>query len=160
MVFLLLLIEAKKSLEIDLRSAEGKEVVEKLYSECDVVIENFKAGSLDRLGLGYEKMKELNPQIIYASISGYGTTGPLSSLPAYDNVISAVSGIMDLTGESDGTPIKIGPSIGDNYTGINLVLGISMALYQRVKTGEGQRLDVAMMDSLFTLMDAGILRTN
>ncbi len=77
----------KKSLEIDLRSAEGKEVVEKLYSECDVVIENFKAGSLDRLGLGYEKMKELNPQIIYASISGYGTTGPLSSLPAYDNVI-------------------------------------------------------------------------
>ncbi len=65
---------------------------------------------------------------------------------------------MDLTGESDGTPIKIGPSIGDNYTGINLVLGISMALYQRVKTGEGQRLDVAMMDSLFTLMDAGILR--
>lgn len=148
----------KKSLEIDLRAPEGTEIIEKLYSQCDVVIENFKVGSLERLGLGYEKMKALNPEIIYASISGYGTTGPLSSLPAYDNVISAVSGIMDLTGEADGTPIKIGPSIGDNYTGINLVLGISMALYQRMKTGEGQRLDVAMMDSLFTLMDAGILR--
>jgi CoA:oxalate CoA-transferase len=148
----------KKSLEINLRSKEGKEVIEKLYSECDVVVENFKVGSLDRLGLGYEKMKEINPQIIYASISGFGTTGPLSNLPAYDNVISAVSGIMDLTGEKDGTPTKIGPSIGDNYTGLNLVLGITMALYNRIKTGEGQRLDVAMMDSLFTLMDAGILK--
>ena len=148
----------KKSISVNLREEAGKEVIRRLVREVDVVLENFKPGTLEKMGLGYETMREINPAIIYGSISGYGINGPWSRLPAYDNVITAQCGIMNYTGSPDGMPIKVGPSIGDNYTGLNLCYGICLALYHRAMTGEGQRLDVAMMDSLFTLMDSNVMR--
>ncbi|MBR6351026.1 MAG: CoA transferase, partial [Firmicutes bacterium] len=101
----------------------------------------------------YEKMKEINPRIIYGSISGFGLTGPLANRPAYDIVAQAMSGMMSITGFPDSPPTKIGPSMGDNYSGAFLCIGILMALYKREKTGEGSHIDISMMDALFSVME-------
>jgi CoA:oxalate CoA-transferase len=148
----------KKSLELDLGSQEGKEILFKLVKDADVVCENFKVGTMDKLGVGYEELKKVNPKIIYASISGFGLTGPLSKLPAYDIVAQAMSGLMSITGFQESGPTKVGPSIGDNYSGAYLTIGILMALYHREKTGEGQRLDVAMMDTLYSVLENAIVK--
>ncbi|PIC63473.1 CoA transferase [Sporosarcina sp. P13] len=147
----------KKSLEINLKSDEGKEVIKQLVKDADIVTENFKVGSLDRLGLGYDVLKGINSRIIYASISGFGLNGPMSKFPAYDNVASAASGIMYTSGFEGGPPLKTGPALGDSYPGASLFMGICMALFHREKTGEGQRIDVSMFDSLFSLLDFPIL---
>ncbi len=143
----------KKGITLDLRQEEGKEIFRKLLKTADVVCENYKVGVLERLGFSYEEMKKINPRIIYGSISGFGLEGPLASRPCYDIVAQAMSGMMSVTGFPDGPPCKIGPSIADNYTGAYLCIGILMALYQREKTGEGQRLDIAMVDTLFSVME-------
>ncbi len=143
----------KKGVTLNLKSEEGKKIFTELLKTADVVCENYKVGVLERLGFSYEKMKEINPRIIYGSISGFGLTGDLAPRPAYDIVAQAMSGMMSVTGFADGPPCKIGPSVGDNYTGAYLCMGILMALYEREKTGEGRRIDVAMMDTLFSVME-------
>lgn len=143
----------KKGITLNLKTEEGKQIFTELLKTADVVCENYKVGVLERLGFSYEKMKEINPRIIYGSISGFGLTGDLAPRPAYDIVAQAMSGMMSVTGFPDGPPCKIGPSIGDNYTGAYLCMGILMALYEREKTGVGRRIDVAMMDTLFSVME-------
>lgn len=147
----------KKSLSLDLRSEEGKEIFFRLVKDADVVCENFRVGTMEKLGVGYEEIKKVNPRIIYASISGFGLNGPLAKLPAYDIVAQAMSGLMSITGFADNPPTKVGPSVGDNYSGTYLALGICMALYKREKTGQGQRLDVAMVDTLFSILENAVV---
>ena len=143
----------KRGMTLNLKTDEGKEIFTELLKTADVVCENYKVGVMERLGFSYERMKEINPRIIYGSISGFGLTGPLASRPAYDIVAQAMSGMMSITGFPDSPPTKVGPSIGDNYSGAFLCMGILMALYKREKTGEGSRIDISMMDALFSVME-------
>ena len=147
----------KKSLSLDLRTEKGKDVFRKLVEKADVVCENFRPGTMEKLGLGYDDLRPLNPRLIYASISGFGLTGPLSSRPAYDIVAQGMSGMMSITGFPDSPPTKIGPSIGDSFTGAYLMQGVLMGLYNREKTGQGHRLDVAMMDTLFSVLENAVV---
>ena len=143
----------KYGMTLNLKSEEGKKIFTELLKTADVVCENYKVGVLERLGFSYEVMKEINPRIIYGSISGHGLTGDLATRPAYDIVAQAMSGMMSVTGFQDGPPCKIGPSIADNYSGAYLCMGILMALYEREQTGVGRRIDVAMVDTLFSVME-------
>lgn len=143
----------KKGMTLNLKSEEGKKIFTELLKTADVVCENYKVGVLERLGFSYDVMKEINPRIIYGSISGFGLTGELSCRPAYDIVAQAMSGMMSVTGFQDGPPCKIGPSVGDNYSGAYLCMGILMALYEREQTGVGRRIDVSMVDTLFSVME-------
>ena len=143
----------KKGMTLNLKSEEDKKIFTELLKTADVVCENYKVGVLERLGFSYDVMKEINPRIIYGSISGHGLTGDLATRPAYDIVAQAMSGMMSVTGFQDGPPCKIGPSVGDNYSGAYLCMGILMALYEREQTGVGRRIDVAMVDTLFSVME-------
>ena len=147
----------KKSVSLDLRSDAGKEIFLKLVQDADVVCENFKVGTMEKLGLGYDQLKKINPKLIYASISGFGLNGPMAKLPAYDIIAQAMSGLMTITGFPENVPTKVGPSVGDNYTGAYMALGICMALYHREKTGAGQRLDVSMVDTLFSILENAVV---
>ena len=128
---------------------EGKEVIKRLYGKVDVVLENFKFGTLDKLGLGYEEMKKVNPDIIFASITGFGQTGPLKTNTAYDNVIECMSGFMEMTGFPEYPPLRSGASVADSYTGLTMALAIVLACYDKKRTGKGRRIDVAMLDTMF-----------
>ena len=147
----------KRGIRLDLKTERGKEALRRLIANVDVVCENFRVGTFEKLGFSYEKLKEINPRIIYGSISGFGLDGPLAHRPCYDIVAQAMSGLMSVTGYPDQDCVKAGPSFGDNYSGTYLALGICMALYQRERTGEGQRLDVAMLDTLFSVMENFII---
>lgn len=148
---------SKKGISLDMSTEEGRKVVIDLYKEADIVVENFKVGTLDKLGLGYDEMKKVNPEIIYASISGFGETGPNKSLAAYDNVVQAMTGIMEMTGFPEGIPTKVGPAIGDNFTGLTMSLAITMAYLNKLNTGKGQKIDVAMYDAIFAILESPIL---
>lgn len=148
----------KRSIAIDLKREEGKEIVRRLVREVDVVAENFRPGSMDRLGLGYETLKEINPRVIYAALSGFGQDGPYSQLPAVDAVAQAMGGVMSLNGETDGPPLRVGVSIGDMVGGLYLSIGILAALRARDVTGEGQLLDVALMEAQMALCENAIVR--
>lgn len=139
----------KRSIEIDLKTEEGKEVFKDLARESDVLLENYSPGTLDRLGVGYETLRELNPQLVYAQGSGYGSDGPYKDYPAMDLTIQAIGGVMDITGYPDGPPTKTGPAIADFLGGVHLFAGILSALYQRERTGEGQFVEVAMLDCVY-----------
>ena len=147
----------KKGIAVDLKTEEGKEVLSRLIEKSDVLVENFKVGTFARLGFPYEKLKEINPRIIYGSVSGYGLEGPLADRASYDIVAQAESGMMDMCGFPDGDPVKVGPAIADSYTGTYLALGIMMALYKREKTGRGARIDVAMLDTMFSVMENHVM---
>ena len=136
----------KKSVTLDLKQPEGKEILMKLAKSADVFVENFRPGVAARLGFGYEALSKENPGIIYCSISGFGQTGPDAKAPAFDGNIQAMSGMMAMTGEPDGVPMRAGYSVCDTTTGLNAALAISAALYQRRSTGTGQHIDVAMLD--------------
>lgn len=142
----------KKSVTLDLKKPEAKEIVLKLVTSADVVVENFRPGVIDRLGLGYPVLSRENPQIIFCSISGFGQSGPDSLAPAFDPNIQAMSGMMALSGERDGPPMRAGYSVADTGTGLQAALAISAALYQRTHTGTGQYIDVAMLDSAISLL--------
>ena len=148
----------KQGITLDLSTSEGKEVFFKLVEAADVVCENFRVGTMEKLGLGYEELKKINPRIIYGSISGFGLEGPLSKRPCYDIIAQGMSGMMSVTGYPENPPVKIGPSVGDNYSGAYLCMGILSALYNREKTGEGQRIDVAMVDTLFSIMENFVVK--
>lgn len=138
---------SKRSIAIDLRQAEGQRIVRAMAAQADVVIENFRKGALERYGLGYEDLRALNPRLIYCSISGYGRTGARADEAGYDFAIQAESGLMAITGAVDGEPMKLGVAISDLLAGMNAVQGILMALLSRDRTGEGQLIDIALLDS-------------
>ena len=136
----------KRSLSLNLREKEGLEIVRTLAADADVMIESFRAGALDRMGLGYEEIRGINPGIVYCSISGYGRTGPMAEKPGYDLIIQAYSGLMDLTGEPEGMPMRVGFSLVDLFTGMMAFGSIVTALYHKRETGKGQRLEAALLD--------------
>ncbi len=140
----------KKSVVVDLKSEQGLRRVKELAATCDVVVENFRPGVSERLGLGYETLCAENPRLIYASISGFGQHGPFAERPAYDLIVQAMSGIMEVTGAEDGPPTLVGESIGDLSAGLYAAWAISTALFHRERSGRGQYIDVAMFDSLFS----------
>lgn len=143
----------KKGIALNLKTPEGKDVLTRLISTADVVLENFKAGTFAKLGFSYERLKEIKPDIIYAQITGFGTTGPDCSRACYDIVAQAESGLMSLNGFPGNDPVKVGPSVADGISGLYLDIGIAMALLHRERTGEGSHIDVAMLDSLFTMLE-------
>jgi CoA:oxalate CoA-transferase len=148
----------KKSLCLDFKTDEGKELVRALARQADVLVENFRPGTLGRQGLGYEALRVENPRLIYAALSGYGQTGPYSQLPCVDAVAQAMGGTMSLNGEADGPPTRVGVSIGDMVGGLYLAMGILAALRAREVTGEGQLLDVALMEAQVALCENAIVR--
>lgn len=149
----------KKSVEVNLAAPEGKELIYEMVKHVDIVLENFKSGSIDRLGLGYETLKQINPKIVFMSLSGFGGTGPLKRYPCYDAIAAARSGFAASNGEPDGVPMKAGNSIGDTLGGIYALNGVLMGLIEQRRTGgEGCRVDVSMTDVCMrsceeTLMD-------
>lgn len=147
----------KESLTLDISTEEGQSIIKALAKDADIVLENFKCGTLTKMGLDYEALKEINPGIIFASLSGFGQSGPYKKLAAYDNVVQSMCGIMDITGYPDGDPCRVGPGIGDSFTGLHLCNGILMAYLHKLKTGEGQCLNIAMLDALFGIEENAIL---
>ena len=143
----------KKGITLDLKSSAGREIALKLAQWADLLVENFSPGTMGRLGLGYEEVRKVNPQIIYASISGFGQTGPLREKGAYDAVVQAMGGLAGVTGFPDRPPVKTGPSIADANAGVHAAFGIVAAVYHRQRTGEGQYIDVSMMDALFSVLE-------
>ena len=147
----------KEGIAVDMRVPKGKEIIRRLYGNVDVVVENFKFGTLDKLDLGYEEMKKVNPEIIFGSITGFGQTGPLKENTAYDNVIECMSGFMEMTGFPELPPLRSGASVADSYTGLTMALAITLACYDRRRTGRGRRIDVAMLDTMFATIEDAIL---
>lgn len=147
----------KESLTLDLTSSKGVNIVKALVEQSDIVLENFKYGTLDKLGLGYSVMKTWNPGLIFASLTGFGQSGPWKHLAAYDNVVQSMCGMMDQTGDPQGDPCRVGPAIGDSFTGLQACNGILMAYFHKLNTGEGQSLNVAMLDTLFGMLEEPIL---
>jgi formyl-CoA transferase len=141
----------KRSITINMKSPEGNQVVAELLKKSDVVIENFGPRVIDRLGFSWEKVHRINPRIVMASIKGFGSTGPYADFKAYENVAQAMGGAMSTTGLPDGPPFVTGAQIGDTGTGLHMVIGILAALHQRNRTGEGQYVEVAMMDGVMNL---------
>jgi formyl-CoA transferase len=149
--FFLLLNSSKKSVVLDLKTDEGKEVARRLIKECDIVAENLGPGVMERLGLGYEAVKTLNPRAVYASVKGFGSYGPYSGFKCFEPVAQATSGAMSVTGEADGPPMVNGANIGDSGTGMHLTIAILAALVQRAKSGRGQLVEVAMQEAVLNL---------
>ncbi|HWQ77516.1 MAG TPA: CoA transferase [Anaerovoracaceae bacterium] len=143
----------KKSIELDLKDPKAREVVYRLCRNADMVVENYAPGVAARLGIDYESIKKYNPGIIYGSISGFGQTGPYKNKAAYDVVAQAMGGNMAISGFKDGPPVKLGNSIADASAGIHMAYGLLGALYYRDKTGVGQYVDVAMMDTVFSTLE-------
>jgi crotonobetainyl-CoA:carnitine CoA-transferase CaiB-like acyl-CoA transferase len=137
----------KKAITVDLKSEEGREIIKKLVRESDVIINNFKTGTMDRFGLGYDTLAELNQRIVYCSITGFGETGPDQNMPGYDFIIQAMSGLMSITGTKESGPQKSGVAIVDVLTGLYACIGIQAALLERVQSGQGQKLDISLYDS-------------
>lgn len=146
----------KRSLTLDLKSAAAADVVRRLVETADVVVENFRAGVMDKLGFGYEALRQVRGDLIYCSISGYGQSGPKAGVPAYDGAIQADSGMMAITGFPETGPTRTGYMPVDMATALNTAFAIAAALFRRRITGEGQRLDVAMMDTAIVLQTAQI----
>ncbi|GGF13299.1 CoA transferase [Halobacillus andaensis] len=137
----------KKSLTVNLKSKQGKEIIRKLVRQSDVVLHNFKTGTMERLGLDYLQLKTINPQLIYCSITGFGETGPYKHLPGYDFIIQAMSGLMSITGDDVSGPQKLGVAITDILTGLYACIGIQAALLERTQSGIGQKIDLSLYDS-------------
>ena len=148
----------KESITLNLKTPEGKEILKELVKKVDVLVENFRPGTMEKLGLGYEVLKEINPRLIYASSTGYGQTGPYSQRPAYDAVVQAMGGIMSITGQADGVPTRVGTSIGDIAAGLFCAIGILAALQERARSGLGQMVDVAMLDCQVAILENAISR--
>src|SRR5215472_7370259 len=149
--FFLLLNSNKRSTVIDLKSDEGKEIARRLIKEADVVAENLGPGVMNRLGLGWDAVKELNPRAVYASVKGFGSYGPYSTFKCFEPVAQATSGAMSVTGEAGGPPLVNGANIGDSGTGMHLAMAILAALVQRAQTGKGQLVEVAMQEAVLNL---------
>ena len=145
----------KESIVLNLKDEPDRVIFRNMVRQADVVAENFRPGVMARLGLAYEELSRLNPRLVYASSSGFGQTGPLSTYPAYDTIIQAMSGIMSLTGSPDGPPTRVGTSLSDLIAGVFMFSGIVSALYARERTGAGAQVDIAMFDSAFAFLEHG-----
>jgi CoA:oxalate CoA-transferase len=148
----------KESIALDLKDAADRDVFLSLVRGADVLVENFRPGTLDRLGFGYERLREVNPRLIYAAVSGYGHTGPWSPKPAYDMIVQALGGLMSLTGQQGGPPTKAGTSVGDITGGLFTAVGIAAALYHRGQTGRGMMVDVSMLDGQLAILESAVVR--
>ena len=146
----------KQSVRIDLARPEGRQLAQQLAAQADVVVENFRPGVADKLGIGYKELAAANQRLVYCSISGFGQSGPNAGVPAYDIVTQALSGLMSITGEAKGPPTLVGESIGDICAGMFAAWGIMSALYARERSGSGRYLDVAMFDSLFAMQPTAL----
>ena len=137
----------KKSLTLDIAKPEGQAIIHRLLESCDILVENFKVGALAKYGLGYEDLRKKHPSLIYCSITGFGQTGPYAPRPGYDSLIQAMGGVMSLTGEPDGLPQKVGIPVADLFAGLYGCIGILAALRHRERTGQGQQIDIGMLDT-------------
>ncbi|MFM5907546.1 MAG: CaiB/BaiF CoA transferase family protein [Novosphingobium sp.] len=149
--YFLAINRGKKSIVIDLKQPEGLQLAKDLAARCDVLIENYRPGVMDRLGLGYEALKAINPGLIYCAISGYGMTGPMRDRPSFDIVLQAQSGALCMNAEPGGQPMKLGLPMGDLVGGISGPIGILGALFERTRTGKGRLIDVSLTEGLIGL---------
>ena len=148
----------KLGMTLNLKADEGKEILKKLVKEADVLVENYRVGTMEKLGVGYDVLKEINPSLIYASISGFGLEGPFAKRACYDTVAQAMGGMISMTGDLGSAGVKIGPAVADSYSGTYLSVGICAALYQRARTGMGRRIDVSMVDTVFSILETGVIQ--
>lgn len=155
-----MLNRGKESIALDLKSEKGRNLYFELIKEVDVVTENFTAGTLEKLGLDYEKAKTVNPRIIYASINGFGSDGPYSGKKCVDPIAQAMGGLMSLTGFPGSPPVKTGPAVADALAGMNMAIGILSAIIMRDRVGKGSRIDISMMDSVFAVLEESVIRTS
>jgi len=142
----------KRSLTLNLKPPAGQEIFRKLVRKCDVVVENFRPGTMEKLGFGYAALAKLNPRLVYCSISGFGESGPDASRAGYDLIVQGESGIMDITGFADAPPAKVGTSIADLVAGMNAAHGIVLALLARTRTRRGQKVEIGMLDGMAALL--------
>lgn len=148
----------KKGVTLNLKTPEGKELFKKLVEKADIVVENYRPGVMDKLGLGYNVLKEINPRIIYAAVSGFGCYGPYHMRPGYDILAQAMGGMMAITGPKDGAPTRAGSALGDILGGLHVTIGILAAVNARAITGKGQRVDVSLMDSVIAATENTALK--
>lgn len=142
----------KHSIAVDLKASDGREIIKQLAARADIVVENFRAGTMDRLGLGYEALREINPQLIFCAISGYGQEGPESDRPGYDFIMQAESGLMSITGETDGPPNRLGVAFTDVVAGMVATQSVLAALYQRRDSRRGQFIDIALLETTLNML--------
>ena len=148
----------KESIALNLKNEDDKKIFEKILSKADILVENFKPGTLEKWGFGWKQVSKKYPKLIYASASGFGQTGPLKELPAYDMVVQGMGGLMSVTGQPNSEPTRVGTSIGDITAGLFTAIGINAALYDRVKTGKGMYIDVSMLDCQIAILENAIAR--
>ena len=151
-LFFLILNSSKKSLTLNLKTDEGKELFKKVIASSDVLVENFSPGALERLGLGYDVLSKVNEKLIYATIKGFGTYGPYSGFKSFEPIAQAMGGAMCATGFPENPPTYVWPAIGDSGTGMHMAIGILAAIQQRHATGKGQEVEVSMQDSVANIM--------
>lgn len=149
----------KQSIALDLKSPTDRGILDRLLARADVVLENYRPGVMERLGYGWETLHARHPRLIYGAVSGFGHSGPDAAKPAYDMVVQARGGVMSITGEEGGPPVRVGASIGDIVAGMFLAQGVLAALYDREKTGQGAKVDVAMLDSQLAIQEHAIALT-
>ncbi|MDC3037553.1 CoA transferase, partial [Candidatus Pelagibacter sp.] len=148
----------KESIALNLKNSDDKKIFDKILSKADILVENFKPGTLKKWGYGWEEVSKKFPKLIYASASGFGQTGPLKELPAYDMVVQGMGGLMSVTGQPNSGPTRVGTSIGDITAGLFTTIGINAALYDRQKTGKGMYIDVSMLDCQIAILENAIAR--
>ena len=148
----------KESIALNLKNDDDKKIFEKILSKADILVENFKPGTLEKWGYGWKEVNKKYPKLIYASASGFGQTGPLRELPAYDMVVQGMGGLMSVTGQPNTEPTRVGTSIGDITAGLFTAIGINAALYDRQKTGKGTFIDVSMLDCQIAILENAIAR--
>lgn len=157
-LYFLSINRGKKSVSLNLKSPRGREILLSLIRQCDILVENYRPGVMDKLGLGYEALREVNPRLIYAASTGFGHTGPDSQKPAYDILAQARGGIMSITGYESFAPTRVGMSLGDINASLFTAIGINAALYQRESTGKGQKIDVSMLDCQVAILENALSR--
>ena len=148
----------KESIALNLKNKDDKKLFEKILAKADILVENFKPGTLEKWGFGWKQVSKKYPKLIYASASGFGQTGPLKGLPAYDMVVQGMGGLMSVTGHPNSEPTRVGTSIGDITAGLFAAIGINAALYDRQKTGKGMYIDVSMLDCQIAILENAIAR--
>ena len=148
----------KESIALNLKNENDKKIFEKILAKADILVENFKPGTLEKWGFGWKQVSKKYPKLIYASASGFGQTGPLKELPAYDMVVQGMGGLMSVTGQPNSEPTRVGTSIGDITAGLFTAIGINAALYDRQKTGKGMYIDVSMLDCQIAILENAIAR--
>ncbi len=148
----------KHGITLNLKSEKGKELFLRLVKKADIVIENFRPGVMERLGLGYDELKKVNPRIIYGEISGFGSYGPYRDRPGYDIIAQAMGGLMSVTGQSGNPPTRVGSAMGDILGGLNLSIGVLAAINQRNITGEGQKVDISLVDCVVASLEQAVQR--